>query len=71
MRKRKDIKYNDSFDEVDENDAPDSIEHGKATETCPVLKSVSTEEKRAQDTADKKVERVEKRCRMYQSYAAI
>ena len=56
---------------MDENDAPDSIEHGKATETCPVLKSVSTEEKRAQDTADKKVERVEKRCRMYQSYAAI
>ena len=50
LRKRKNIKYNNSFDEVDENDTPDSIEHDKATEPCPGLKSVSTEIKKEHKT---------------------
>ena len=45
LRKRMDLKHNDSFNEVDENNTPDSIEHNNATEPCPALKSVSTESK--------------------------
>ena len=45
-RKRMDLKHNDSFIEVDENNTPDSIEYDDATEPCPALKSVSTESKK-------------------------
>ena len=60
MRKRKDIKYNDSFDEVDENSTPDSIEHDKATESRPVFKYVSTESKKEHNTQPRKKWREQK-----------
>ena len=54
LRKRKVIINNDLFNEVDEDNTPDSIKHHKGTELCPILKSAWTESKKEHKTQPRK-----------------
>ena len=60
LRKRKDIIFYYIFNDVDENNTPDSIEYDKAIEPCPILKFILTESKKEHKTQPRNKQRKQK-----------